>query len=88
MRIISGELKGKKLSVPLDKSTRPLRDMVRESIFNILDHSNKLSMEIYNSKVTRLLISLYDGEEQIFYSVEMGDQRLTLTCMNLKAPDG
>ena len=28
-----------------------------------------------------------DGEEQIFYSVEMGDQRLTLTCMNLKAPD-
>ena len=29
-----------------------------------------------------------DGEEQIFYSVEMGDQRFTLTCMNLKAPDG
>ena len=29
-----------------------------------------------------------DGEEQIFYSVEMGDQRLTLTCMNFKAPDG
>ena len=54
MRIISGELKGKKLSVPLDKSTRPLRDMVRESIFNILDHSNKLSMEIYNSKVLDL----------------------------------
>ena len=41
MRIISGELKGKKLSDPLDKSTRPLKDMVRESIFNILDHSNK-----------------------------------------------
>ena len=54
MRIISGELKGKKLSVPLDKSTRPLRDIVRESIFNILDHSNKLSTEIYNSKVLDL----------------------------------
>tara|TARA_Y100000816_G_scaffold45205_1_gene28338 strand:- start:96 stop:659 length:564 start_codon:yes stop_codon:yes gene_type:complete len=54
MRVISGELKGKKLSVPLDKSTRPLRDMVRESIFNILDHSNKLSTEIYNSKVLDL----------------------------------
>ena len=39
MRIISGELKGKKLLAPLDKSTRPLRDMVRESIFNILEHS-------------------------------------------------
>ena len=54
MRIISGELKGKKLSVPLDKSTRPLRDMVRESIFNILDHSNKVSTKIYNAKVLDL----------------------------------
>ncbi len=54
MRIISGELKGKKLSVPLDKSTRPLKDMVRESIFNILDHSNKVSTKIYNSKVLDL----------------------------------
>ena len=41
MRIISGDLKGKKLLTPLDKSTRPLKDIVRESIFNILDHSNK-----------------------------------------------
>ena len=48
MRIISGELKGKKLSDPLDKSTRPLKDMVRESIFNILDHSNKVSAKIFN----------------------------------------
>ena len=46
MRIISGELKGKKLSEPLDKSTRPLKDMVMESIFNILNHSNKLSTKI------------------------------------------
>ena len=54
MRIISGELKGKKLLAPLDKSTRPLKDMVRESIFNILDHSNKLSTRIYNAKVLDL----------------------------------
>ena len=54
MRIISGELKGKKLSEPLDKSTRPLKDMVRESIFNILNHSNKLSTKINNSKVLDL----------------------------------
>ena len=54
MRVISGELKGKKLSDPLDKSTRPLKDMVRESIFNILDHSNKVSVKIYNSKVLDL----------------------------------
>ena len=48
MRIIAGELKGKKLLIPLDKSTRPLKDMVRESIFNILDHSSKVSAKINN----------------------------------------
>ena len=54
MRIIAGELKGKKLLIPLDKSTRPLKDMVRESIFNILDHSSKVSVKINNSKVLDL----------------------------------
>ena len=54
MRIISGEFKGKKLSTPLDKSTRPLKDIVRESIFNVLDHSNIVSTKIYKSKVLDL----------------------------------
>ena len=54
MRIIGGNLKGKKLLIPLDKSTRPLRDIVRESIFNILNHSTKVSKNINNSKVLDL----------------------------------
>ena len=54
MRIITGELKGKKLLIPLDKSTRPLKDVVRESIFNILDHSSKVSTKVNNSKVLDL----------------------------------
>ena len=54
MRIISGGLKGKKLLVPLDKSTRPLKDMVRESIFNILDHSTKLSAKINNVNIIKV----------------------------------
>ena len=54
MRVIGGRLKGKKLLIPLDKSTRPLRDMVRESIFNILDHSSKVPKDINNSKVLDL----------------------------------
>ena len=45
MRIIGGNLRGKKLLIPSDKSTRPLKDIVRESIFNILDHSNKISTD-------------------------------------------
>ena len=40
MRIISGTAKGKKILIPVNKKTRPLKDMVRESIFNILNHSN------------------------------------------------
>ena len=54
MRIIGGNLKGKKLLIPLDKLTRPLKDMVRESIFNILDHSSKVSKNISNAKVLDL----------------------------------
>ena len=54
MRIIGGNLKGKKLLIPLDKSTRPLKDMVRESIFNIFDHSSKSPKNISNAKVLDL----------------------------------
>ena len=40
MRIISGKFKNKTILLPTDKNTRPLRDMVKESIFNIIEHSN------------------------------------------------
>ena len=40
MRIISGHLKGKRLLEPKDQETRPLKDLTKESIFNILKHSN------------------------------------------------
>ena len=36
LRIISGELKGKKLKVPKNKSIRPTSDRVKEAVFNIL----------------------------------------------------
>ena len=42
MRIISGKAKGKKVLIPKDKKTRPLKDMVKESIFNIIKHSDLL----------------------------------------------
>ena len=68
MRIISGDLKGKKLLTPLDKSTRPLKDMVRESIFNILDHSSKVSAKINNSK----LLDLFSLNIEESFSIAMG----------------
>tara|TARA_B100000963_G_scaffold275013_1_gene243244 strand:+ start:1519 stop:2082 length:564 start_codon:yes stop_codon:yes gene_type:complete len=54
MRIISGNLKGKKLLIPIDNKTRPLRDAVKESLFNLLQHSKVLNFELYNSDVLDL----------------------------------
>ena len=46
MRIIGGNLKGKKIFLPKDKKTRPLRDLVKESIFNLIEHSNRFECNI------------------------------------------
>ena len=46
MRIISGNFKGKKISEPKDKLTRPLKDLTKESIFNIIVHSNKFKINL------------------------------------------
>ena len=54
MRIIGGKNKGKKIILPVDKNTRPLRDMVKESIFNLIEHSNKFNISISNSVVLDL----------------------------------
>tara|TARA_B100000029_G_scaffold132475_1_gene126367 strand:- start:795 stop:1346 length:552 start_codon:yes stop_codon:yes gene_type:complete len=54
MRIISGEFKGKKILQPKDKLTRPLKDMVKESIFNILEHSNLFLFKIKKAKILDL----------------------------------
>lgn len=54
MRIISGYLKGKKIFLPKDKKTRPLKDIVKESVFNILIHSNKINFQIRNSEILDL----------------------------------
>tara|TARA_B100000795_G_scaffold191248_1_gene145773 strand:- start:2752 stop:3315 length:564 start_codon:yes stop_codon:yes gene_type:complete len=54
MRIISGNLKGKKILEPRDRNTRPLKDLTKESIFNIILHSNKFRIDIKDSKILDL----------------------------------
>ena len=54
MRIIAGNFKGKKILEPKDIKTRPLKDLTKESIFNIINHSNKFKVNIENSKVLDL----------------------------------
>ena len=51
MRIIGGKNKGKKINLPIDKNTRPLRDLVKESIFNLIEHSNKFNVSFLNSEL-------------------------------------
>ena len=57
MRIISGKSRGALLYLPKNKTTRPLKDLVRESVFNFLTHSNKIFFEIKQSYV----LDLYSG---------------------------
>ena len=54
MRIISGNHKGKKILPPKDKLTRPLKDLTKESIFNIIKHSKLLDVNIENSNILDL----------------------------------
>ena len=62
MRIISGLNKGKKLIMPNDKTTRPLKDMAKESIFNVLSHANYINFHLRNSKVLDLFSGTFSGK--------------------------
>ena len=57
MRIISGKFKGKKINLPNDKTTRPLRDLVKEALFNVIEHSNKINIDLKNS----VILDLFSG---------------------------
>ncbi len=57
MRVISGKLKGRTFEYIKSNITRPLKDSVKESIFNILTHSNEFSLKIKGANV----LDLYSG---------------------------
>ena len=54
MRVISGSFRGKKILQPKDIKTRPLKDLTKESIFNIIDHSKKFKINLENSNILDL----------------------------------
>ena len=51
MRIISGSFRGKKIYQPMNDKTRPLKDLVKESIFNIINHSKKFKIDLENANI-------------------------------------
>ena len=75
MRIISGYFKGKKILDPKDLKTRPLKDLTKESIFNIISHSNKFKVNLSNSNILDLfsgvgsfgLECLSRGVKEVFF---------------------
>ena len=54
MRIIAGSFKGKKILQPKDSNTRPLKDLTKESIFNMIKHSNKFEIDLGKSNILDL----------------------------------
>ena len=57
MRIISGSLKGRTIDFLKNTNTRPLKDAVKENIFNIIEHSRLINVKVLNSNI----LDLYSG---------------------------
>ena len=57
MRIIGGKLKRKNLFFLKSTTTRPLKDSVKENIFNVIAHSNLFNIDLKKSNV----LDLYSG---------------------------
>jgi len=91
MRIIAGKLKGLTLHEPKSKDTRPLKDLAKESIFNLLTHSNKISLKLDKSNI----LDLYAGtgsfgleclsrESKKVYFVEKNKDALDILKKNIE----
>ena len=91
MRIIAGKLKGTTLFITQGKKTRPLKDLVRESIFNLLLHSNKIAFKFEKSNILDLysgigsfgLECLSRGAEKVFF-VENEKEALRILKKNIQ----
>ena len=67
--------------MPKDKNTRPLKDLARESIFNLLTHSNKISLRLEQSNV----LDLYAGTGS--FGLECLSRQATSVCFVDKEKD-
>lgn len=84
MRVISGSLKGRKINFLKNYNTRPLKDSVRESIFNILDHSKFFKVRVKNSNI----LDLYSGIGSFgIESLSRGAAKITFIEQDKKAAE-
>ena len=91
MRIIAGKLKGSKLFISKNKNTRPLKDAVKENVFNLITHSKNISFELKKTSV----LDLYSGtgsfgleclsrETENVYFVENQKETFTILEKNIE----
>ena len=91
MRIIGGTFKGVNIFEAFDKNTRPLKDLVKESILNILEYSKDSKINLNNSLVLDLfsgtgsfgLECISRGAAKVYF-VENYDQSLEILHKNIK----
>ena len=82
MRIISGKLKGKTIKYLKNNTTRPIRDSVRENIFNLLIHSKVLNIKIEKASI----LDLYSGVGSFgIECISRGAKNVTFVENNLAA---
>ena len=90
MRVIGGKLKGKLIHNPTDKTTRPLKDMVRESIFNILEHSKNEKIKFKDVKKALRIRNIKDKSRKNspllrhVDSIDIDTGKLTKSSMLIK----
>ena len=86
IRIIGGELKGRKLVTVAGKETRPTADRVRESIFNILGQSVQGArvLDLYAGTGAMGIEALSRGAQFVFF-VDNQKTALAALAKNLKS---
>ena len=85
MRIISGSLKGKSINFLKNSTTRPLKDAVRENIFNVLKHSNLINGIVENANILDLYSGIGSfGLECIFFLHHSSHSLLFLSFKDLE----
>lgn len=80
MRIISGKLKGKSVAFIKTAATRPLKDSVKENIFNIIKHSKLIPVKIEKANI----LDLYSGVGSFGLECISRGARKVVFCENYK----
>ena len=86
MRIIAGEFKGRKLSVPRDDSVRPTAEKVREAVFSMLqnDIPDAVVLDLFAGTGSLGLEALSRGARRAYF-IDRDRQSIALVRSNVKA---